>query len=66
MQFGGCGSGDGQLNIPIGITTHNGRVYVADRNNCCISVIQYNDQFCVSFGSYQLGGPYDVTVNFNN
>ena len=27
LQFGGCGSGDGQLG---GITTHNGRVYVAE------------------------------------
>ena len=66
LQFGGCGSGDGQLQNPNGITTHNGRVYVADRNNHRISVFQYNGQFCISFGSDQLGGSYNVAVNVNN
>ena len=29
-------------------------------------MFQYNGQFCISFGSDQLGGPYDVAVNVNN
>ena len=30
-------------------------------------MFQYNGQFCISFGSDQLGGPYDVVyVNVNN
>jgi len=66
LQFGGCGSGDGQLQYPYGISTHNGRVYVADHSNHCISVFQYNGQFCISFGSDQLGDPWDVAVNINN
>jgi len=59
LQFGGRGSGDGQLRYPYGITTHNGRVYVADSDKYRISVLQYNGQFCISFGSDQLGNPYD-------
>ena len=66
LQFGGRGSGDGQLEKPYAITTHNGRVCVADKGNHRISVFQYNGQFCISFGSDQLGGPYDVAVNVNN
>ena len=29
-------------------------------------MFQYNGQFCISFGSDQLGNPYDVVVNVNN
>jgi len=29
-------------------------------------VLQYNGHFCTSFGSDQLGSPYDVAVNVNN
>ena len=29
-------------------------------------MFQYNGQFCISFGSDQLGNPYDVAVNVNN
>ena len=66
LEFGGCGSGDGQLRYPHGITTHNGRVYVADNGNHRISVFLYNGQFCICFGSDQLGSPFDVAVNVNN
>ena len=31
-----------------------------------ISVFQSDGQFCISFGSGQLGGPYDVAVTGNN
>ena len=40
--------------------------YIADFNNKHISVFQTNGKFCISFGSDQLGGPIDVTVNANN
>jgi len=66
LQFGGRGSGDGQLSSPNGITTHNGRVYIADCCNDRVSVFQYTGQFCNSFGSDQLGNPYDVAVTVNN
>jgi len=66
LQFGGYGSGDGQLKSPYGITTRDGKVYVADRDNHRISVFNYNGQFYISFGSDQLDQPWDVVINFNN
>jgi len=66
LQFGGRGSGGGQLQYPYGFMTHHGRVYVADNGDRRISVFQYNGQFCISFSSDQLGSPYDVAVNVNN
>ncbi|XP_065907091.1 tripartite motif-containing protein 2-like [Dysidea avara] len=66
LQFGGGGSGDSQLQYPHGITAREGRVYIADKGNRRISVFQSDGQFCVSFGSGQLGGPYDVAVNGKN
>ena len=63
LQFGGFGTADGQLKSPHGITTHNGRVYVADYGNHRISVFQHSGQFCISFGSDQLRNPIDVAVN---
>ena len=63
LQFGGSDSGDGQLMSSQGITTHNGRVYVADPSNKHIAVFKCNGQFCMSIGSGQLSYPYDVTVN---
>ncbi|XP_065907558.1 tripartite motif-containing protein 2-like [Dysidea avara] len=63
LQFGSHGSGDGQLNQPRGITTHDSRVYVTDKGNHRISVFQSDGQFCISFGSGQLGDPYDVAAN---
>ena len=66
LQFG-CGrSQDGKLKYPTGLTVHNGKVYVSDRDNRCISVFQTNGKFHCTIGSGQLGGPYDVTVNGNN
>jgi len=66
LQFGGHGSDDGQLSNPLGITTHDDRVYVADKGNHRISVFQCDGQFCISFGSEKLGGPYDTAVNSSN
>jgi len=66
LQFGGRGKGDGQLNTPYGITTHNNKVYVADYSNHRIVVFQCDGQFCISFGSDQLSGPCDVAVNIHD
>ena len=41
-------------------------MYVDDKVNRCISVFQRDSKFCISFGSGQLGGPYDVERNGNN
>ena len=66
LQFGGRGAGNGQLQLPRGITTHNNEVFVADSNNQRISVFHTNGQFSHIIGKGQLGKPYDVTVNTNN
>ena len=66
LQLGSKGASDGQLNSPYGITVHSDKVYIADFSNKRISVFQTNGKFCISFGSDQLGGPFDVTVSANN
>jgi len=67
LQFGG-GSGEGKLNHPYGITTHNGRVYVADQGNHQIAIFQCdNGKFCSNIASsHHLSQPYDVVVNAQN
>jgi len=60
LQFG-----NDNLKGPVGITTHNGKVYVADCGNKHIAVFQANGQFCTSFGSECLSGPYDLAVSSN-
>ena len=66
LHFGSYGSKDGQLSSPQGITTHNGRVYVADSGNDRISVFHYDGQYSFSFGSDHLLRPLNVAVNTNN
>lgn len=66
LQFGSYGSEDGQLSSPLGITTHNCRVYIADSKNRRISVFQNDGQFSHSFGSKNLTYPCCIVVNFNN
>ena len=66
LQLGGRGSNKDQLNNPIGITTHNNKVFVADSGNGRISVFHTNGQFSHIIGKGQLGTPCDVTVNTNN
>jgi len=44
LQFGSSGSGNGQLNYPIGITTHN-KVFVTEETNQRISVFNTNGEF---------------------
>ena len=65
-QFGSRGSGNGQLNHPVGITTHDNKVFVTEDSNHRISVFHTNGQFSHMIGKGQLGYPYDVTVNTNN
>ena len=65
-QFGSRESGNGQLNYPTGITTHNNQVFVTEQINRRISVFHTNGQFSHIIGERQLGEPRDVTVNTNN
>ena len=66
FQFGGMGAGEGQLNYPIGITTHQNKLYIADRKNNRISVFQNNGQFHCIIGQKKLSQHFDVTVNVNS
>ena len=63
LWFGTGGSGDGNLNGPLGIATHNCSVFIADRNNSRISVFRSDGQFSHTIGTRQLMLPYDVIVN---
>ena len=65
-QFGNEGCKDGQLKNPTGLVVHQGEVYIADSSNKRISVFKTDGKFHRSFGSDQLGCPYDVTINANN
>ena len=65
-QFGSYGSGNGQLDHPVGITIHNNKVFVPEEGNRRISVFHTNGLFSHIIGKGQLGDPYDVTVNTNN
>ena len=50
-SFGSNGSGNGQFNLPWGVTTHsNGCVYVADSSNDCVKVFTEEGQFLRKFG----------------
>ena len=66
LQFGSKGAGEGQLNHPVGITTHQDKVYVADRHNNRISVFQSDGKFCTVIGQHQLSQSFDITVNINS
>ena len=66
LQYGGRGDKNGQLNNPIGITTHQDQVYVADRHNGCISVFQNNGKFHDIIGQQQLSHSFDIAVNINS
>ena len=54
FQFGSQGSGNGQLNSPLGILVHDGKIYVSDDSNHCISVFQLDGQFSHIIGSGHL------------
>ena len=66
FHYGGYGLGNGQLSIPVGITTHNDKVFVTEQGNQRISVFHTNGQFSHIIGKGRLDCPFDVTVNTNN
>ena len=66
LQFGGEGIGEGQLKCPVGITTHQEKVCIADRGNHRISVFKSDGKFCNVIGEQQLSQHFDVTINMNN
>ena len=53
----------GELQYPIGITTHGDKVYVTDRQNNRISVFQNNGKFCTVIGQLQLSKYFDITID---
>ena len=66
LQFGRYGSDDGEMKCPKGLTVHNGKVYVADCGNNCISVFVIDGTFHQTIGRGQLGNPTDVAVTSND
>ena len=66
LQFGGKGDGEGQLNCPVGITTHQDRVYIADRGNHRISAFKNDGKFHSVIGQEQLSQHFDMTININS
>jgi DNA-binding beta-propeller fold protein YncE len=71
-KFGSGGSGNGQFNGPLFVTTDKqGDIYVSDRNNHRIQVFDSNQQWKKSIGSYgsengQFNGPIGITFNSKN
>ena len=58
--------GSGHLCLPVGIATHNDKVYVTEIGDQRISVFHTNGQFSHIIGKEELGMPYDVTVIAND
>ena len=48
---------------PVGITTHNSKVYIADYKRDCVLVFQTNGQFVQAVGEGKIQCPYDVAVS---
>ena len=63
LQFGSPGSGDGQLNRPMGMTVVDNKVFVADGGNRRISVYLCDGRFCRVIGSGCLLNPCDLTFS---
>ena len=63
LPFDGQSAG---LHDPVGITTHDDRVYVADYRCNRVFVFQTNGQFLRAFGEGWIRGPYDVAVSTNS
>ena len=68
-QIGSSGSGDGQFNMPFGITLdeYRSRLYICDYDNHRIQVFE-NDKFAAKFGSKgashgYFNHPGDITLN---
>jgi len=55
-----------KLRDPVGITTHNNTIYIADYLDSCVFVFQSNGNFSHTIGKGQINSPYDVAVSTNN
>ena len=66
LQFGGEGAGKGMLNHPTRITTHQDKIYVADRQNNRISVFENDGKFSTIIGQKYLSRYFDIATNINN
>ena len=69
-EFGQQGHYEGQLNLPLGITTWNRKILVSDKNHR-ISIFSEDGQFVRCIGSFgpaegQLNYPYGITSNLNS
>ena len=68
--FGQQGHCEGQLNLPLGITTWNRKIVISDENHR-VSIFSEDGQFVRSIGSYgsaegQLNYPYALASNLNS
>ena len=69
-EFGQQGHCEGQLNLPLGITTWNRKILVSDKNHR-ISIFSEDGRFVYCIGSHgsaegQLNHPYGITSNLNS
>jgi len=57
--------GDGGLNLPSSIQVFENKVYVADRGNNRVQILDLNGKFVAKFGfaEYGSGSPSDIAVN---
>ena len=69
-EFGRQGICEGELNLPLGITTWNGQILISDKNHR-VSIFSEDGQFVHCIGSYgcdegQLNHPYGIACNLNS
>ena len=63
-EFGGEGAGPGQFNRPNGIAVYGDYVFVVERDNHRVQVLQLPDfRFVGTFGEKELRSPYGLWVN---
>jgi len=65
LQFGRCEADISEEVFPDCLIVHNGKVYVADCKNSCISVFLTDGTFHQTIGKGQLVDPYDIAVTSN-
>ena len=66
FKFGSQGSGHGKLDVPVGITLQNGKLYISEYNNHRISVFQLDGQFSHIIGSGCVQYPWHIAVSSND
>lgn len=60
-EVNGFGRGNGQFNLPHGITVDNeGHIYVADRKNARVQVFNMNGRWLSTWDSKEIGRPFAV------